>query len=78
MKRFYDAILQRVETDDHQPAAFVQFFKRSLQASFQISKLVVNVNSDRLKTPGRGVLVSFSNRDSLFDNPGQLAGCFDG
>src|ERR1700676_4595880 len=56
---FHDAILQRVEADDHQPSAWFEHPRGRIEQRPQVVQLVVYEDSDCLESSGRRMNPSF-------------------
>ena len=52
---FHDAILQRVETDDHQPSARFQHLRGRIQQRLQVFQFMVYEDSECLESSCRGM-----------------------
>src|SRR5579862_6476606 len=57
---FYDAVLQRVETNHHHPSPWLQNLRRGFEQRLQIVQFAVYEDSKGLKGARRGMNSSFS------------------
>src|ERR1700742_5372866 len=71
------AIFQRVKTDARQTALGRQPFQRRVEAHLELLELAVDVNAQRLKNAGRGMLVALAAARHPRNHVGKLEGALE-
>ena len=71
---FDDAIFERVETDDREPAADLEQLQRARERAAQLAELVIDVHAQRLEGAGRGILSGLAGAHYACDQLRQFQG----